>query len=450
MRIENLRDKLKQNLEKENKKIKLKINKEKSKDVKKDPIIIGVTGSRGKSTVCYIIHQYLKSLGYKSILFSSIEIDSELSYVKKHSAVDNPLKSKKSLISAVEQCINSNADYLILEVNERAIDLGLIDDVEFDIKVLTNIVEKQNEVFYPDYVNIKKKFLRDSCGDEKLILVVKDNHCSDLINELKAENLRLITSPYLKQRYNVNTNYLDYIINSTKEPFDSLNGVNFCIENKKEIEFFNSKLLFPYSTFNIACVYAVIKELNLYDYVKFKELLQKINIPGRDEVIKLNDRTIIISVNLVPQLEYLKKYIPNNKLIVVTGATGIGFKGWLNEFDEEKVLKDKELSINFAYNYIINNADELYITLSDSGSSNKIELLNKQQKIVNNKIKCFVDLNRKNAIKSAILNSQPSDIIFISGRGNREILCDSKDNITLSKDIDLLNQIFAELNGGEL
>ena len=179
-------------------------------------------------------------------------------------------------------------------------------------------------------------------------------------------------------------------------------------------------------------------------------MLQKINIPGRDEVIKLNDRTIIISVNLVPQLEYLKKYIPNNKLIVVTGATGIGFKGWLNEFDEEKVLKDKELSINFAYNYIINNADELYITLSDSGSSNKIELLNKQQKIVNNKIKCFVDLNRKNAIKSAILNSQPSDIIFISGRGNREILCDSKDNITLSKDIDLLNQIFAELNGGEL
>lgn len=450
MRIEKLRDKLKQNLLNENKNIKLKINKEKSKDIKKEPIIIGVTGSRGKSSVCYILHQYLKSLGYKSILYSSIEIDSELSYVKKHSAVDNPLKSKKLLLSAIEQCINSNADYLVLEVNERAIDLGLIDDIEFDVKVLTNIVEKQNEVFYPDYVNIKKKFLRNSSKDEKLILVVKDNHCSDLINELSAENLRLITSPYLKQRYNVNTNYLDYIINSTKDPFDSLNGVNFCIENKKSIEIFNSKLLFPYSTFNIACVYAVIKELEVYDDKRFHELLQKINIPGRDEVFKFNDRILIISVNLVPQLEYLKKYIPNNKLIVVTGATGIGFKGWLNEFDEEKVLKDKELSINFAYNYIIKNADELYITLSDSGSSNKIELLNKQQKIVDNKIKCFVDLNRKNAIKSAILNSQPSDVIFISGRGNREILCDSKDNITLSKDIDLLNQIFSELKGGNL
>lgn len=450
MRIERLKNKLKEVLGKEKNNIKLKINKEKTEEIKKEPIIIGVTGSRGKSSVCYILHQYLKSLGYKSILYSSIEIDSDLSYVKKHSAVDNPLKSKKSLLSAIEQCINSNADYLILEVNERAIDLGLIDDIEFDIKVLTNIVEKQNEVFYPDYVNIKKRFLRNSSKDEKLILVVKDNHCCDLINELSAESLRLITSPYLKQKYNVNTNYLDYIINSTKEPFDSLDGVNFCIENRKKTEIFSSKLLFPYSTFNIACVYAVLNELDVYDDKRFHELLQKIYIPGRDEVIKFNDRILIISVNLVPQLEYLRKYILNNKLIVVTGATGIGFKGWLNEFDEEKVLKDKELSINFAYNYIIKNADELYITLSDSGSSNKIELLNKQQKIVDNKIKCFVDLNRKNAIKSAILNSQPHDVIFISGRGNREILCDSKDNITLSKDIDLLSQIFSELNGGEL
>ena len=44
--------------------------------------------------------------------------------------------------------MDQNADFLILEVNERAIKLGIIDDVEFDIRVLTNIIEKSLRAFY--------------------------------------------------------------------------------------------------------------------------------------------------------------------------------------------------------------------------------------------------------------------------------------------------------------
>lgn len=446
MKIEKLKEKLKNELKNVNHKIK----KNNENTTKKEPIIIGITGSRGKSSVCYMLHQYLKKMGYKSILYSSIEIDSDLSYVKKHCAVDNPLRSKKTLFSAVEQCINSNADFLILEVNERAIDLGIVDDVEFDLKLLTNIVGKQNEVFYPNYVNIKKSFLLKSGEKEKILLVVKDNHCNDLINELKSKNLKIITSPFLKKRYSIATSKDDYIINSIDNLFDSINGVNFCVENNNKKEDFSSSLLFPYSVFNLVCVYAVLNELSLYDRKEFNKLIKNIVIPGRDEVIKYRNRLIIISVNLVPQLEYLKKYTPNNKLIVVTGATGTGFKGWINEFDEDKVLKDKELSLKFAYNYINNNADELYITLSDTGSSDKISLLNMQKELLNDKVKCFVESDRKEAIKLAICNSLPNDVIFISGRGNREILCIDKDKISLSKDIDLLDQIFNELKGEKL
>ena len=94
MRINNLKEKLKREI--------------------KEPIIIGITGSRGKSSVAYMLHKFIKCLGYKSILYSSIEIDSDLSYAKKHFAVDNPIKDKKVLLSAVEQSIAQNADFLIL------------------------------------------------------------------------------------------------------------------------------------------------------------------------------------------------------------------------------------------------------------------------------------------------------------------------------------------------
>ena len=132
----------------------------------------------------------------------------------------------------------------------------------------------------------------------------------------------------------------------------------------------------------------------------------------------------------------------------MTGATGTGFKGWLSEFNDDQVLKDKELSINFAYKYINKYADEIYITLSDSGSSNKIDLLNYQEKLIDDKIKCYVEPNRKKAIELAIKNAKPNDIVFISGRGNREILCDSEERITLFKDIDIVKLVLRELKGG--
>lgn len=439
---------LEEKLVNELKNTKLKYRKKDYEKIKKEPIIIGITGSRGKSSVCYLLHQYLKNKGYKSVLYSSIEIDSELSYTKKHCAVDNPLKSRETLLNAVCQCIDSNADFLILEVNERAIDLGIINDIDFDIRLITNIIEKQNEVFYPNYVDIKKKFFKGAKEDEKLLLVVKDNHSQELLNELNKEKIKIITSPFLSEHYNIKVKEKDYLIDAVDDLFDSINGVNFSITNNKKTDRISSKLLFPFNVFNLSCVYALLKELNLYDHEAFNKLFNNISIPGRDEIINYENKRIIISVNLVPHLEYLKKYIPNNKLLVVTGATGTGFKGWLNEFNDDQVLKDKELSINFAYKYINKYADEIYITLSDSGSSNKIDLLNYQEKLIDDKIKCYVEPNRKKAIELAIKNAKPNDIVFISGRGNREILCDSEERITLFKDIDIVKLVLRELKGG--
>ena len=51
------------------------VNKKINNNIK----IIGITGSRGKSTTAIIIHNYLKYLGYKSVLYSSATVDSPAS-----------------------------------------------------------------------------------------------------------------------------------------------------------------------------------------------------------------------------------------------------------------------------------------------------------------------------------------------------------------------------------
>lgn len=444
MKIKELKEKLEKELKNPTK---IRFTKKQNVE-KKDPIIIGITGSRGKSSVAYMLHYYLKSLGYQSILYSSIEIDSELSFTKKHFAVDNPLKSKKNLLCALEQSIEQNVDFLILEVNEKAISLGIIDDIDFDIRVLTNIIEKQNEYFYPNYVDIKKSFLLNAKKNEKLVYIIRDSFCSDLLKELDNNNQFIISTPYLIERYNLNKDKIKCILNSNK-PLDSINGIEFNLLCDDEINIFSSKMMFPYSFFNIACVYGVLKMLNLYDHKKFSNFMTDLTIPGRDEKIVYKNKNIIISVNLVPQLEELAKYKSKNQInniIVVTGATGLGFKGWKKEFSDELINLDKYMSMKFAYNYINKYADKVVITSTDVGSSNIDSLLDIQFNLLDDSIDKVICNNRETAIKNAIINATENDVIFISGRGNRSILCNSENNITFSKDIDIVNKILKILN----
>lgn len=411
--------------------------------------IVGITGSRGKSTVAYLVHEYLKKKGFKSILYSSIGIDSPFSLSPKNEAIENPLRDERILLDALEEAIDYQAEYLILEVNERAINLGITKDIPFDIRVLTNIIPKQNEVFYSDYVNIKKRFFKEAQDEVKLIASQIDADLIDLKNELRNRRIITFSSRYLSQVHHLNEEDIDYLLTNNEKPFDSIKGLNMNVITGTNSYSLSTNLIMPYNALNITCCVAILETLGVFNHRLFQELIRELNVPGRDEVIYVENRTIIISVNLVPHLEHLKRYQAQqqiNKIIVVTGATGTDFVSWEKEFDENKYLEDKEKSIRFAYNYIKNNADFVYITTSDSGSANKEGLLAYQANMIKGSIPYKTDVDRRIAIKNAIEISKENDVIFISGRGNRRVLCDSKDTIKLHLDKEVVKEILEELN----
>lgn len=410
--------------------------------------IIGITGSRGKSSVAYIVHEYLKGLGYKSVLYSSIKIDSPLSLCAENSAVENPLRDEQMLLDAIDQAITYQADYLIMEVNERAIKKGLSKDIPFDVRVITNIIPKHNSIFYSDYVEIKKTFFKEADSNTTLISALINKETIELKSELNSSKFISYSSEYISGVYKLNVNDVDFLLKPSDKQFESINGLNMIVKAKNNSYNLSTNLIMPYNALNITCCVAILETLNVYNHLKFQDFIKNIVIPGRDEVIKVANRTIMISTNLVPHLENLKRYKVNgeiNKIILVTGATGLNFTSWVKEFQDKLYIQEKEFAIKFAYNYINNNCDVVYITTSDSGSANKEALVDYQAKLLDERVTCIKEIDRKVAIHKAIENSKENDVIFISGRGNRHIMCDSNDTVKIHLDKDVVEEILEEM-----
>ena len=131
-----------------------------------------------------------------------------------------------------------------------------------------------------------------------------------------------------------------------------------------------------------------------------------------------------------------------NQIIIVTGSTGTGYITWNQS---EKYKEVHKYDIEFAYDYINKYADKVYITETDIGDLDKNEFLEYQKSKVKN-IEAVVIPNRHLAIELAIKESKNKDVIFISGRGNRRLMCVGKKDVKIFKDKDHVNQI---IEGGE-
>lgn len=412
--------------------------------------IIGITGSNGKTTTALIVHEYLKSIGLKSVLFASCGIDLEISNYDKNSEVDIPIFNETSLINAIDGAIKERADYLILEINERTIEKGYIEGIPFSIRALTNIVPKYNTLSYTEeeYVNIKKSFFKvDDEDDCTCIYTLTEK---ELLEDLIRQNnkpYKVVSSEYVARVKGVEEAKIDYMLHQGTKEFDSLEGLNFNIKTKtKDVEC-HTNLIMPFNALNITLAYAILDSLGEMEDSKFNQLLEEIKIPGRDEVIRYNKRTIIISVTCTPHLEILKKYKESNKInniILITGSFGNGFNSWLSEYKDENFKNYVNESMRWAYSYFIKNADKIYITTNDYASSNVSELLSSQENEIKGKIAYEVIENRKAAIKKAIEESKEGDVIFISGRGNRKVFCNNTKTVEMYLDKEIVNKEIRE------
>lgn len=452
MRLLKLKEKLenKYKLESNNNKRLRRVKNKFKKEFNTDNLkIIGITGSVGKSTTAVIVHEYLKSLGYKSVLYSSAKIDSPASIISPNEACEMSFNSEEELLDIIEEVEAYGADFLVLEVNESTIEKGITKDIPFSVRALTNLNPKHNLERYSKekYVSLKKAFFENINDDCKCVIGLQD-YDKQLFEELISLNnyeKLVFTTNYIANVKGINPEEATCLLT---ELDSSLEGLKMSVKMRGTTYKLESKLMMSYNALNFLGAMTILEALEVLKVEQFNKCIYDINIPGRTEVFKVKGRLIVVDTHLSKMLEGLKT-LKDHELVkrikVVIGSMGHGFKTWEERFNSEKFKETHKENKKFAMELLKKYADFVYLTESDNAADNALDICTELQEYLEGSIASVIVEDREEAIKKAITESEEGDVIFISGRGNRKVLCNTATTMKLVKDSEIVEKVLDEL-----
>ena len=364
--------------------------KEKYYNEIKDIKLIGMTGTNGKTTTCYLIYQALNISNIKCAYIGTIGF-----YINGEKKVlNNTTPNIYELYEMLLECKKNNIEYVVMEVSSQGIEEGRINTLLFDYVIFSNLTQDHLDYHKTmnNYLKSKQKLFKKTRNGVAIINSDDKYYKSFLLNN------KNIT-------YGKNGDYKISDINS------NITGSSFKLNNIK----YETKLIGEYNIYNISVVIILLNLLNVSNIQNIISLLKF--PPGRMDIIKYNSNNIIVDYAHTPDavkkiLEEINK-LKQNKVITIIGCGG----------NRDKTKRGIMGSI--ACNY-----SDYVIFTSDNPR-------NEDPKKIIEDIICKLDnknyeikINRKKAIKRGIQLLKKNDILLLLGKGheNYQIIKNNKIN----------------------
>jgi UDP-N-acetylmuramoyl-L-alanyl-D-glutamate--2,6-diaminopimelate ligase len=367
----------------------------------KDFYVIGVTGTKGKTTTCHLINAVLKADGKKTGLLSTIGFEIAGNYTANSLRLTTP--TPRFLNKFFSDCKKAGCSHIVLEISSHAIDQRRILGIPVKAAVFTNL--SHDHLDYHQtltlYKETKKRLWLEN--EVELSVICKDDN-------LWSEFLRLPADR--KILYGIeNITSEEGVVAKKVQLFEQ--GSRFtiiCQEGQVPIEL---KLPGKFNILNALAAFAVGWGLGI-DFQTIKKGLESVDlVPGRMERVPLkNGLNVIIDYahnpdSLKKVYEAIKPSV-RGRLIAVLGACG--------NRDRSKRPIMGALAGSFADIVIITNEDpydEDPQKIIDEVASG-VRRGDKNKKLGEN---FFKILSRREAILKALSLATPSDLVLITGKG---------------------------------
>ena len=356
--------------------------------------LIGVTGTKGKTTTTYMIKSILEKAGKKVGLIGTIE-----NYIGDKSLGESSRTTPGSieLQKMFYEMAKEKCEVVVMEVSSQSLKLNRVLGSYFDIGVFTN--------FSGDHISEKEHSSMDDYfkSKEKLFAM-----CSK--GFVNADDFKT----WILEKDSPKCNFKTYGIDNTCDLLaKDVTITNVSVDYKVKIGTKNEriKVNIPgrFSVYNSLAAISVAQELGV-SVENMKEALLDITVPGRSELVNNSDEYPIMidyahTVDSLTNILKAVKTYTKGRVICVFGCGG--------DRDKEKRPLMGEVAGKIA--------DYSIVTTDNPRTEEPEEIIKEiEAGIAKTKGKYEVIVDRKDAIKKAITMMNKKDITVICGKGHEK------------------------------
>ena len=354
--------------------------------------LIGVTGTKGKTTTTYMIKEILEKAGKNVGLIGTIA-----TYIngKKLKDSDRTTPESLELQQLFSKMVEEKVEVVVMEVSSQSLKLHRVDGCDFDIVLFTNFSEDHisaNE--HPDMEDYFQSKL-------KLFKMCK----TGIVN---TDDLHGAKIPRLFPESDITTYGIDNYANVLAKDITITNSyVDFKVKITDRNERVKTGIPGRFSVYNSLAAICVAQKFGISPE-QVKEALLEVRVPGRSELVD-NKLEIPIMIDYAHSPESLQNILQAVKSY--TRGRVISVFGCGGDRDKTKRPIMGEISGRIA--------DYTFIT-SDNPRTEKPEDITAQieEGIKKTKGKYSVVVDRVEAIKKAIKMANKRDIIVLAGKGH--------------------------------
>lgn len=358
--------------------------------------LIGVTGTKGKTTTTSLIYSVLNKNGVKAGLVGTVGIF----YDGVHVPIPNTTPDSYTINKYLREMADRGISYAVMEVSSQAYLNNRVYGLHFDIGVYTNIsadhIGPGESDSFEHYLSLKQMLLKNS---DIALINIDDAHANEFCGFARRKDIRFSGTE--------DAGYTGGNLRLWKQ--DNRFGISFDLYVDSEKFAVKSLLPGKYNMYNLISAFAVCDLIGI-DRKKIVSVLCESYVPGRFEVVDAFDKCPIIidyahnEVSLENVLQTIREYQPE-RLVVLFGC--VGGKSRLRRSAMAHVA-------NKLADFAIISSDNPDYEDPDAIISDIVSEIDPEACAY----KAITD--RREAIKWALENANAGDILLLAGKGHED------------------------------
>jgi UDP-N-acetylmuramoyl-L-alanyl-D-glutamate--2,6-diaminopimelate ligase len=346
--------------------------------------IVGITGTKGKTTTTELVASVLKSAGYKVALANGIHF--VIGEKEKRNLYKMSMPGRGFMQKFLKDALDAKCDWVVLELTSEGSKQFRHKFIDLNAFIFTNIEPEHIESHgsFEKYKHAKINLGKSLKNKEHTILITNkdDKHSVDFEKQIEAEN---------KISFSIN----DY------RPFKSEPE----IELKLKTSTIYSKLIGEFNIKNILATITFAQSIGINEKI-IKEGIENLEkVPGRAEkIISAENFEVYVDYAHTPEsLNELYSTFKEKNKVCVLGNTGGGRDVW-------KRPAMAEIAEKYCDNIILTNEDPYDEDPRKIVDEMKEAIVEKDPEII---------MDRRSAINKAlkIASQKENSVVLITGKG---------------------------------